>query len=129
MKDLTDYDYKSVSVLFNQLNINSPEEFIRKYKDYVDKVNESVSQGKSKAGGGNYVVVKEDAERTKGKWETLGVEFWNGNSFTTRFGQAKRYGEDEAIEVADRLAKRFDSGSTLSATMVYAMPLDEVDDL
>jgi hypothetical protein len=41
MKDLQDDDYKSLSVLFNNLGVGSQEEFLKKYKDYVDKVNES----------------------------------------------------------------------------------------
>ncbi len=45
MRDLEKDDYKSLSVLFNDLGVGSIDEFVRKYKDYVDKVNESADYG------------------------------------------------------------------------------------
>lgn len=49
MKDLEKDDYKSLAVLFNELGVESMEEFLRKYKDYVDRVNESLNESSDAA--------------------------------------------------------------------------------
>ena len=49
MKDLEKDDYKSLSVLFNELGVKSIAEFVQKYKDYADKVNESLNESDDKA--------------------------------------------------------------------------------
>ena len=46
MKDLEKNDYKSLSVLFNDLKVESIQEFVEKYKDYIDRVNEDIDYGK-----------------------------------------------------------------------------------
>jgi hypothetical protein len=46
MKDLEKNDYKSLSVLFGDLNITSITQFIKKYKSEIERINEAIDWNK-----------------------------------------------------------------------------------
>ncbi len=46
MKALEKYDYKALSVLFGDLNVTSITQFVQKYKNEIESVNESINWNK-----------------------------------------------------------------------------------